>query len=78
MRACERNTYRLCVWCRAFDADLGDTLVSTHPLDHGRSVVKKVIRFVKYADHVFVSDAWVNRFPALAVSVTVGAGSVGD
>jgi len=63
---------RLCVWC-ACDADLGDTLVSTHPLNHGRSVVKNVIRIVKYAEHVFVSDAWVNRFPALAVSVTVCA-----
>ena len=48
-------------------------LVSTHPLNHGRSVVKNVIRFVKYAEHVFVSDAWVNSFLALAVSVTVCA-----
>ena len=67
---------RLCVWC-ACDADLSDT-VSAHPVNNGRSVVKNVISFVKYAEHVFVSDAWVNRFPALAVSVTVGAGSVGD
>ena len=47
---------RLCVSC-ACDADLSDRVVSRHPLNHGRSVVKNVIRFVKYAEHVFVSDA---------------------
>ena len=78
MRACDRDTYPLvCVMCVRC-ADLSDTLVSTYPLNHGRGVVKNAIRFVTYAEHVFVSDALVNRFPALAVSVTVGAGSVGD
>ena len=56
---------------------MSDTLVSTHPLNHGRIVVKNVIRFVKYAEHVFVIDAWVNRFPTLVGSGTACAGSVG-
>ena len=43
---------RLCVWC-ACDADLSDTLVSTHPLNHGRSVRRLWFVMENCAEHVW-------------------------